>query len=60
MVHPNNACKMGFAYQLWLPFIDQSQSDVVIFAIITFHICNILVTKFKHGIAPNGIISFNE
>ena len=45
---------------LWIPFIDQPQSEVVVFAMITFHIYTILVKKRKYGIGPNNIFSFNE
>ena len=51
---------MEFADHLWLPFVDQPQSDIVIFSIITFHTYNILVTKCRHGIGPNNIITLNE
>ena len=51
---------MEFADNLWLPFLDQPQSDVVAFAIIAFHIYIILVTECKHGICPNGVITFNS
>ena len=51
---------MEFSDHLWLPFIDQTQSDIVVFPIITFQIYNILVTKWKHGISTNDIIKFNE
>ena len=57
-VQPKNACKLGFIDHLWLPFLDQPQSDIVFFEIMTFQIYNILVTKCKHGICPNDIISF--
>ena len=40
-------------------FLDQPQSDILFFATITFKIYNILVTKWKHGICPNDIITFN-
>ena len=49
-----------FADYLWIPLIDQPQSDIVVFKIITFHIYNIIVTKPKHRIGPNDIITFNE
>ena len=55
-----NACKLEFPYHLWLPFIDQTQSNIVVFAIITFQIYNILVLKFIHGIVPNDILTLNE
>ena len=29
---PKNACKLGFADNLWLPFLDQPESDIVVFA----------------------------
>ena len=51
---------MEFADHILLPFLDQTQSDIVVFAIITFHIYYILVTKWKHEIGPNDIITFNE
>ena len=51
---------MGFTYHLWLPFLDQPQSDIVVFAIRTFHIYNILVKKCKHVIGPNDIITFSQ
>ena len=35
-VHPKNARKLEFADNLWLPFVDQLQSDVVVFETITF------------------------
>ena len=55
-----NVRKLEFADHLWIPFIDQTRSDIVFFAIITFHIYNILVTKWKHGIGPNDVIIFNK
>ena len=30
-VKPKNACKLEFVDHLWLPFLDQPQSDVVVF-----------------------------
>ena len=42
-----------------MPFIDQPQSDIIVFAKINFHIYNIIVKKWKHGIGPNDIITFN-
>ena len=51
---------MESADHLWLPFIDEPQSDFLVFEIIIFQIYNIIVTKWKHGICPDGIISFNE
>ena len=57
---PKNVCELGFADHWWLPFLDQSQSDIIVFAIITFQIYTILVQKWKYGIGPNDIISFNE
>ena len=35
---PKNACKLEFADHLWLQFLDQPQSDIVVVAIINFHI----------------------
>ena len=43
-VNPNNACKQEFYDNLWLPFLDQPQSDVLVFAIFPFYICKTLVT----------------
>ena len=59
-VQPKNACKLEFTYHLWLPFIHQPQSNIVVFAIITFHIYHVLVTKLKHGIFPKDRITINK
>ena len=32
VVNPKNACKFEFADHLWLPFLDQPLSDVLVFA----------------------------
>ena len=53
-------CKLEFADNLWLPFLDRPQSDIVVFAIITFQIYKILLTKWNHVIGPNNIITLNE
>ena len=37
-VNPRSACKLEFSDHLWLPFIDQPQSYVVVCAMIYFHI----------------------
>ena len=58
-VKPINACKLEFADHLWLTFLDQLHSDILVFAIIKFQIYNITVTKWKYGIYPNSIITFN-
>ena len=42
-VQPKNVCRLEFADHLWLPFLDQPQSDIVFFEIITFQIYHILV-----------------
>ena len=60
IVQQKNTCKLEFSDHLWLPFIGQPQSDIVVFAIITFQIYNIIVTRWKHGIFPNDIIAFDE
>ena len=52
-------CKLEFADHLYLPFIDQPQSDILFIGIMNFHIYNILVTKWKHGIGTNDIVTFN-
>ena len=57
---PKNACKLEFVDHLWVPFLDQSQSDIVVFAVITFQIYHILLSKWKHGIVPIDIIKFNN
>ena len=36
IVQPKNACKLEFVDHLWLPFIDQSQSDILVFSVIFF------------------------
>ena len=58
-VQPKNTCKLEFADHLWLPFLDQLQSDIVVFATITFQVYNILAKKWKHGIGPNYIMSLH-
>ena len=59
VVKPKPPCQLGFSDHLWLTFLDQPQSDVVVFAIISFQIYKI-VTKWKRGIGPNDIIISNE
>ena len=59
-VQPKNACILEVEDHLWLPFLDQLQSDIVVFSIITFQLYNILVSKWKHGIVPIYIITLNE
>ena len=59
-VKPKNACKLEFSDHLWLPFLDQTQSDIVESEINNFYTYNILVTKWKHVIGPNDIITRNE
>ena len=51
---------MKFGYHLWLPFIDQPQSDAVVFAIITFDLYKKIVTKREHVISTNDEFTFNE
>ena len=48
------------ADQLWLPFLDQPHSDIVVSVIINFQMYKIVVTKWKHGIGPNDIITLNK
>ena len=52
--------RLEFVDHLWLSFLDQPQSGIVVFEIVNFYIYNILVTKWKHRIVPNDIITFNE
>ena len=59
-VNPRKACKIEFADQFWLPFPNQPQSDVVVFAIIYCDIYNLFLTECKHGISTNDILKFNE
>ena len=59
-VQPKNARKLEFVDHLWLPFIDWPQSNIVVFAIFTFHRYNIILTVQKHGIGTNYIITCNE
>ena len=58
-VQPKNECRLEFSDHLWLPFLEQPQSKILVFVIITFQIYNIVVTKWKHGIGPKDIIIFN-
>ena len=55
-----NAGKLEFIDNLWLPFLDQPQSGIVVFPRINFQIYNILVSKWKHGIGNIEIITFND
>ena len=59
-VQPKNACKLEFSDNLWLPFLDQPQSEILGTAMIYFHINNILVHKWNHGIVSNDTLSLNE
>ena len=59
-IHPKNACKLEFSYHLWLSFLDQPQSYAVVLEIITFHIYHTMVTKWKHILGPNDLITFNK
>ena len=59
-VQPKSSCKLEIVDHLWLPFLDQPHSEIVVFAIINFQIYNILVLKRKHEIVPIDIITFNE
>ena len=59
-VQPKNARKLEFADHSWLPSFDQPHSGIVVFAMINFHTYNIIVTRWKHGIGPNYIITINE
>ena len=58
-VQQKNAYKLEFADNLWLLFLDQLLSDIVVFEINNFQIYSILVTKWKHVTGPNDIITFN-
>ena len=51
---------MEFSGHLWLPLLYQPQSEIVVFEGFTFQIYKILVTKWKHWIGPNYILSSNE
>ena len=42
-VQPKNAYKLELLDHLWLPFIDQLQSEIVVFLVITSQIYNIIV-----------------
>ena len=57
---PKHVCKLGFVYHLWLPSLDQTHSDIVVFAIFSFHINHLLVSKCKHGIGPIDKFTFKE
>ena len=47
MANPKNECKLEFSNNLWLPFIDQTHSKIVFFAIF-FQIYKNIVTEWKH------------
>ena len=48
------------ADHLWLPFLAQTQSDVVVFAIISFDSKKNIVTKWEYGISTNYKITLNK
>ena len=43
-VNTKPSCKLEFLDHLWLPFIGQPQSDVIVFAMISLYIYKIIVT----------------
>ena len=47
MVHPKDACDLELNYYFWLQLLNEPQSDVVVFAIITLHIYKIWYKKGK-------------
>ena len=51
---------MEFADNLWLTYLDQPQSDVLVSSIIYFRTYKFLVTELKHIIVSNYIITLNE
>ena len=59
-VQQKHACGLEFVDSLCIIFLDQPQSDIVVFVIITFQIYNILVTKRKRVRGTNYVITFNE
>ena len=59
-VSPQNERKLEFADHQWLSNHDKPQSDAVFFVRINCQIITILVTKRKHVIGPNNIITLNE
>ena len=58
-VQPKNSCKLEFADKLWIPFHDQPQSDIVVFAITNVNTYYILLKRWKRGKGPNEISTFN-
>ena len=51
---------MDFTGRFWSPFLDQPQSYVVVFEMISFEIYKTLVTEYKHLMYINYLITFNE
>ena len=51
---------MKLTDRLWLPFLYELKSYVVVSSIIFFCICKYLVTEQKHVISINVIVVFNE
>ena len=58
-IQPKNARKLEFVDHLWLPFLDEPQSDILVFSLFSCKIYTILVSKWKHGIGIIDIITFN-
>ena len=51
---------MGFYDHLLLPFLDQPQSNVVLFVIFSLDTYKNIVTEYKHVISTNYILTSNE
>ena len=50
----------NFQINFWLPFLDQPQSETVVFKISKFQIYDSIVPKCNHGIGTNDKITFNK
>ena len=58
--NPKDTSKLEFADYLWLPFLDQPQSDVVLLSSSIFDLYKSHVTYWKYEISTNYKITFNE
>ena len=58
-VHPKISYKVEFYDHLWLPFINQPQTEKVIITLISFDIYTFMVIKWNNGISENDKIRFN-
>ena len=60
IVHSVNSYRVKLPDHLCMSFLDQTQSDFVVFSNISSDIYEYLVTKWKHIISIHEIVAFNK